>query len=138
MSLSWRMKKWRPSSALAPPEEHVAGGLHEPVAVHDALAVVRKDARAGVRLQHRGARLLDLEEERIALAGHEEEHPAAGPDAADPHHLDGGVPELVAVEQGLVGRRQGGAVPGERVHDKPAGSHPGDGPRRGRSSGAGP
>jgi len=49
--------------AVGPAEEHVAGGLHEPVAVHDALAVVVEDARAGVRLQHRGARLLDLEEE---------------------------------------------------------------------------
>ncbi len=100
MSLSWRTKKWRPR-APGPTEEHVAGGLHEPVAVHDALAVVGEDARTGVRLQHRGARLLDLEEERIALAGHEEEHPADGPDAADPHHLDGGIPDFVSVEQGL-------------------------------------
>ena len=76
MSLSWRTKKWRPSVPLGPTEEHVAGGLHEPVAVHDPLAVVGKDARTRVRLQHRGAGLLHLEEERIALAGHEEEHEA--------------------------------------------------------------
>ena len=83
-------------------------GCMQPVAVHDALAVVGKHARARVRLQHRGARLLDLEEQRVALAGHEQQHPAGGPDAADAHHLDGGVPELVAVEQRLVGA--GGSV----------------------------
>ena len=82
---------------LAPPEEHVAGGLHEPVAVHDALAVVREDARPRERLQDRGSCLLDLEEQRVALASREAENPAGGPDAADPNHLYGGVPEFVLV-----------------------------------------
>ena len=111
--------------ALRPPEEHVAGGLHEPVAVDDALAVVGEDARAGVRLQHRGARLLDLEEEGVALAGHEEEHPAGGADAADPHHLDGGVAELVAVEQRLVRVGERGPVARPARPGAPAGSRPG-------------
>ena len=101
--------------ALAPPEEHVTGWLHEPVAVHDALAVVWKDTRTGVRLEHRGTRLLHLEEEGVVLAGHEEHHPAVGPDAADPHHLDGGVPQLVAVQHGLIGWRESGTVRGEHV-----------------------
>jgi hypothetical protein len=57
------------ADALTPPEEHVAGRLCEPIAVHDALSVVGKLARAGVRLQHRGTRLLELEEEGIVLAG---------------------------------------------------------------------
>ena len=77
--------------------------------------MVRKDALAHVRLQDGEARLLDLEEEGVALAGHEEHHPAGSSDAADAHHLDGRVPELVAVEQGLVGGRERGAVPGEHV-----------------------
>ncbi len=118
MSRSWRMKKSRPSGAPGPAEEHVAGGLHQPVAVHNALAVVGENARARVRLQHRGAGLLHLEEERIVLAGHEEEDEAGGPDAADPNHFDGGVPKFVAVEQGLEGMREGGAISVERVqHD---------------------
>ena len=101
----------------APAEEHVAGGLHEPVAVHDALAVVRKGAGSSVRLQDRGTRLLDLEEQGVSLAGRQEEDPAEGADAPDPNHLDRGVSHLVAVQQGLVGVRQRAAVAGEHVPD---------------------
>jgi hypothetical protein len=40
------------ADALGPSEEHVAGRLHEPVPVHDPLAMVGEHARAGIRLQH--------------------------------------------------------------------------------------
>src|SRR5208283_5606223 len=91
------------SSALGPSEEHVAGGLHDPVAVHDALAVVGKHARACVGFQHRGAGLFDLKEEGILLAGHEEEYPARGSNAADPNHLDSRVQQFITVQKGLEG-----------------------------------
>ncbi len=51
--------------ALGPAEENIASRLHEPVAVHDTLSVVREDAFPGIGLQDRGSRLLDLQEERI-------------------------------------------------------------------------
>ena len=49
-----------------PAEEDVARGLHQPLALDDALAVVRVLALPEHRLEHRRLRLLDLEEERIA------------------------------------------------------------------------
>ena len=56
--------------ALAPSEEHVAGGLHESITIHDPLAVVVEDARAGIRFQHRGAGFLDLKDKRITFPRH--------------------------------------------------------------------
>src|SRR6516165_7007019 len=73
---------------LRPAEEHVARGLHEPVALDDALPVTRVRARAGEWLEDRSPRLLHLEEQGVALACHVEEHPALRAHAADPHHLD--------------------------------------------------
>ena len=59
-----------PLHALGPAEKDVAGRLHEPVAVDDTLSVVREDAFPRIGLQDRGACLLELEDERIAVAGH--------------------------------------------------------------------
>lgn len=103
---------------LGPSEEDVAGRLHASVAVHDTLALVGKHALAGVRLQHRGARLLDLEKERVAVAGREQEDVARRPDTADPDHLHGGIAEPVAVQQRLVGRGQRRTIRGERVRHR--------------------
>ena len=58
------------SLTLGPAEEDVAGRLHEPVAVDDTLSVVREDALPRISLQDRGARLLDLKNERFSSAGH--------------------------------------------------------------------
>ena len=58
------------SPTLGPAEEDVAGWLHEPVAVHNTLSVVREDAFSRIGLQDRGTRLLDLENERISVASH--------------------------------------------------------------------
>ena len=41
-----------PLRPVAPSEQHVAGRLHAPVAVHDAVAAVGVDARAGVSPAH--------------------------------------------------------------------------------------
>src|SRR6187551_2149293 len=101
--------------AVTPPEEDVTGGLHAPVAIDDALPAVRKDTPAGVWFEDRGPRFFDLKKQGIAIAGREEKHPAPGSDAANPDNLDRHVIELVAIKQSLVGRRQRGAVPGQRV-----------------------
>ncbi len=62
------------SPPLRPSEEDVAGRLHEAEAVHNALPVVRVDALSRKALQHRGARLFDLENEGISVRG-----PSAAP-----------------------------------------------------------
>ena len=84
---------------LQPAEEDVARRLHQAAAVHDPLPVIRVDALTGVRLQHRGARLLDLEKQGILSAGHHEHHAAQGADAADPDHLERGIREIKTVEE---------------------------------------
>ena len=85
--------------ALRPAQEDVARRLHESVPVHDPLPMIGVDALAGIRLQHRGARLFDLEEQGILFAGHQEHHGAEGTDAADTDHLDRDVLELKAVDE---------------------------------------
>src|SRR5580704_137503 len=80
------------SPSLGPAEEDVACWLDEPVTVHDTLSVVREDALPRIGLQDRGPRLLDLENERISSASHQEEHPARGAYAPDADYLDRGVP----------------------------------------------
>ena len=64
--------------ASRPAKEDVARRLHEPVAAHDPLPVIRVRALAGVRLQDRGSRLLDLEEQGIFFAGHQQRNRAEG------------------------------------------------------------
>src|SRR5918995_97049 len=71
-------------------------------------------AAARVRLQHRGGRLLDLQQQRVVVAVPEQqEHIAAGADAADPDHLSGRVLGPEAPEQQAPFVRQGGAVAGQ-------------------------
>ena len=48
-----------------PAEEDVAGGLHQPLAGDDAPAVVGERALADEALEHRGLRLLRLQEQRV-------------------------------------------------------------------------
>jgi hypothetical protein len=65
-------------------------------------------ALAGERLEDRGLRLLELEEERVVVvAAHEQCDPGSGPHAHDPHHLASEVHEAVARQQAL-------AIGGER------------------------
>ncbi len=83
-----------------PAEEDVARGLHEALALHDSLAVVREAARAEVRLEHRRLRLFHLEEQGIVLVAPEEQHhPAAGSDAADTDDLTREIGIAEALEQ---------------------------------------
>ena len=50
-----------------PAQEHVAGGLHQALAVNHALSVRRKQAPAGAWLEHRSARFLDLQKQGSGL-----------------------------------------------------------------------
>jgi hypothetical protein len=71
-----------------PAEEDVARRLHEALALDHAPARVGPLAGAGVRREHRGAGLLGLEEERVAVvAAEEQEHPGAPPTLPAPTTL---------------------------------------------------
>ncbi len=75
--------------------------------VDDALALMVVLARRRIGLEHRALRLLDLQEERVAVVATEHQHdPGAGADAADADHLERGVDEAVAVEQRRGGPRR--------------------------------
>src|SRR3984885_13442820 len=56
-----------------PPQHDVACRLHQSLALHHALAVVRELAAPEIRLQHRRLGLLPLQEQRVAVivAGHQ-------------------------------------------------------------------
>jgi hypothetical protein len=74
--------------AHRPAEHHLAGGLHQALAHHDALPMVGIGALARIGLEHRGVGLLDLQEQRIVVGGHEQRYHAHGADAAHHDHLD--------------------------------------------------
>ena len=83
-----------------PAEHHVARGLHQPLALDHALAVVRELALAEERLEHRRLRLLHLQEQRVVVvAAEEEDDPRPRADAADADDLAGGVDEAEPLEQ---------------------------------------
>ena len=82
-----------------PAEEDVACRLHEALARHDPLAVVLVQGLAGVGLEHRLPRLLDLQENRIVVGRHEQSEGAERADAADADDLDREVEQVEAVEQ---------------------------------------
>ena len=54
---------------------------------------------AAVRLQHRLARLLELQEQGISPARHHQNDPTHCAHAAYPHHFEGDIHHLEAVEQ---------------------------------------
>src|SRR5262249_61994941 len=73
-----------PGTGALPAEEDVARRLHQALACNHPLAAVLVLALAGELLEHRALRLLDLQEQRIAIVNAEEERdPGARPDAAD-------------------------------------------------------
>src|SRR5205823_3696678 len=76
--------------------------LHQPLSRDHALAVMRVSARAEDTFEHRGLRLLDLQEQRVVLVAAGQQHDvAAGPDAAHAHHLVGRV-DVAVLLQGVV------------------------------------
>src|SRR5262249_26306610 len=102
-----------PGDAL-PAEQDVARRLHQALALDDALAVLVELALAEERLEHRGLRLLELEEQRVALVATEHEYePGARPDAAHPVDLARGVDVPEPLEQLPAVARQCAAVGAE-------------------------
>ena len=94
-----------------PAEHDVAGGLRQSLALDDPLAVVVEGALAEERLEHRCLRLLELQEQRIALVTAEHQHdPGARPDAADADDLPRRVDVAEALEQLPAVGRQGAPV----------------------------
>src|SRR5205807_7266934 len=94
-----------------PPQEDVARGLHQPLALDHALAVVREATPAEQRLEHGRVGLLDLQEERIApVPTQEQQHPAACSHAAHTDDLVSEVGIAEALEQRAALARQRPAV----------------------------
>src|SRR5437867_13324606 len=88
---------------LGPAQEHIARRLHDTLAFDHALALMAVELRCQP-LEHRLARLLDLQEQRRAVAAHIEPDGAERADAADADNLEGNVLERVAIEAtGAVG-----------------------------------
>src|SRR5262245_2218944 len=66
----------RTARVAHPAQKNVTCRLHDPLAHHNALPVVRERARACVRLQYRLTGFLKLEEQGIAITRHESSDPA--------------------------------------------------------------
>ena len=85
-----------------PSEHDVAGSLHQALALDDALAVACVLALAEEWLEHRGLRLLELEEQRIVVVTAEHQHdPRARADAAHTDDLAGRVHVAEALQEVL-------------------------------------
>src|SRR6185312_10714390 len=94
-----------------PAEKNVACGLHHPLPLDHppALrAVVGKLFREP--LEDRALRLLDLQEERLAVAAQEQPDNADRADRADPDRLEGDVLQLIPVEKNRPVGGEGAAV----------------------------
>ena len=105
--------------ALGPAEVDVARGLHHPLPLHHALAVLLVAALRQVVLEHRGRGLLDLQEERVLLIAsleQDDERPRA--DATDTHDLAGDVDDLESLEQVASVILQRGPVGAELLMDR--------------------
>ena len=60
--------------AFEPAEKNVTGRLHHAVSVYAPFPMVGEDALSRVGLQHRGARLLHLEKQRVLIVGHQQDY----------------------------------------------------------------
>ena len=94
-----------------PAQEDVARGLHEPLAGDDPLARswrTRSRADELARAPTRSASLAWRSSGSSLVPAEQQDHPAAGPDAAHADHLAGHVDEAVLLQQhppvGLQGR----------------------------------
>ena len=92
----------------------------------DPFALQVEAARRRVGLEHRALRLLDLEEQRVAVvAPQHQRDPGARADAADADHFEGDVDQAVAVEHNLVLDVERVAVVGEDAEDDALDVHAG-------------
>ena len=74
-----------------PPQEHIPCRLHGTLAHNHTLPGMFPRAGSAIRLQHGLARLLELQEQRITLARHQQHDPAGSTHAAHTHHLEGDI-----------------------------------------------
>ncbi len=103
-------EKVLPGFGPQPAQEDVAGGLHQALADHDAFSLVVEGALARIWLQHRAARLFDLQQQGIFVVAKEQPDETTRGHAADADDPPRKVFQAVAVEQpaAIVGQR--GAV----------------------------
>ena len=101
-----------------PAEHHVARGLHQALALDDALTVAGISALAEEGFQHRCLGLLGLEEQRVLVVVADQEHdPGTGADTSDADHLAGGVAEAEPLEEVPMIPRQGSPVAVQDVQE---------------------
>ena len=90
-----------------PAEKDVARCLHEPLTFDDALAMGRDPASPEERFKDRRFRLLQLEEQRVAVIATEQQHdPTLSTDAAYPDHLSRNVHATKTIEEDTTVLRQ--------------------------------
>ena len=112
-----------PLDAL-PAQEDVSRALHQPLPRYYAFAVVPVGALGQEALEHRGLRLLDLQEQRVVMVAAQHQHDvAAGPDAAHAHHLVGRVDVAVLLD-GVVLAPERAPVRAEQLLDERVGVLP--------------
>ena len=93
------------SVGAGPAQEGIAGGLQYALADHDPLALVGVPGATDIGSENGRLGFFDLQEQgiEIGLAG-QQYHEAASTHTSHPDHLQGGVDELVAIQQkGSVG-----------------------------------
>ena len=93
---------------LLPPEEDVAGGLHQPLALDNPLAMVAVPALVKEWFEHRCLRFFHLQEERIGVVPADQQgDPRPHADTADTDHLAREMNESIGLEEAA-------SIPGER------------------------
>ena len=102
---------------MRPAEKNVAGRLQHALPGNDALAVILVATFAGVRLEDRGERLFELEEQGSPVAAEKEGDVAARADTANADDLASDVDDLVAIEENAAFVGQGGTIPTEHFGD---------------------
>src|SRR5437660_5947408 len=90
--------------ALGPTQEDVGRRLHQAVAVDYALSLIYENALPGTGRQHRRTSLFHLQKQWVAFSGHEQQDPAPRAYTAHAYDFNGGIAELVPIEQRLNGR----------------------------------
>ena len=99
---------------LGPSQENIACSQHGALSLDDAAALVVVERRSQA-LKRRFAGFLDLQEQRSAVAAHEQADRAEGADASHPDHFERHVAQPVAPEKVLNLGREAVIVGGEHA-----------------------
>src|SRR5262249_14466256 len=95
-----------------PPQEHVAGRLHDALTFHDPLARVTFEFRPEA-LEHGLSRFFHLKEQRSTVTAHEQADGTEGPHTSNADNFEGDVLERVALDQATPLRRKAGLIRGK-------------------------